>query len=45
MHGRNVRRSNLKRKRKYGFRERMKSRHGRKSLNKRRSIGRKINTV
>ena len=42
MHGRNVRRSNLKRKRKCGFRAKMKTRHGRKVLNKRRSMGRTL---
>ncbi len=44
MHGRNIRRSNLKWKRKFGFRARMKSRHGRKVLNHRRSIGRAFGT-
>jgi large subunit ribosomal protein L34 len=42
MHGRNVRKSNLKKKRKCGFMARMKSRFGRKVLNRRRSIGRKL---
>ena len=45
MHGRNIRKSNLKRKRKFGFLTRMKTRHGRKSINGRRRIGRKVNTV
>ena len=43
MQGRRIRKSNLKRKRKLGFRARMKSRHGRKMINKRRRIGRRIN--
>jgi large subunit ribosomal protein L34 len=35
--------SKVKRARQYGFRARMKSRHGRKMINRRRSIGRRIN--
>ncbi len=35
--------SNRKRSRKFGFRARMKSRHGRKMLNRRRRIGRRLN--
>jgi len=37
------RKSNIKRKRKFGFRARMKSRHGRKMLNRRRRMGRRLN--
>ena len=37
------RRSLIKRARKLGFRARMKSRHGRKMLNRRRSLGRRLN--
>ena len=36
------RRSLIKRARKFGFRARMKSRHGRKMLNRRRAIGRTL---
>lgn len=35
--------SNIKRKRKFGFRARMNSRHGRKMLNRRRRMGRRLN--
>ncbi|MAE61168.1 MAG: 50S ribosomal protein L34 [Planctomycetaceae bacterium] len=34
--------SNTKRKRRYGFRARMKTRHGRKMINRRRSMGRSL---
>ncbi len=34
--------SNTKRKRRYGFRARMKTRHGRKMINRRRSMGRAL---
>ena len=36
--------SKIKRARKFGFRARMKSRHGRKMLNRRRRIGRTLTT-
>ncbi len=45
MHGRNIRKSSIKYKRKFGFRARMKSRHGRKVLNNRRRMGRKLTKV
>jgi len=35
--------SNIRRARRFGFRARMKSRHGRKMLNRRRRIGRRVN--
>jgi ribosomal protein L34 len=37
--------SKVKRRRKFGFRARMRSRHGRKMLSRRRRIGRRLNTV
>lgn len=37
------RKSNVKRRRKFGFLARMKSRHGRKMLNRRRATGRSLN--
>ncbi len=37
--------SNRKRVRKIGFRARMKTRHGRAMLNRKRRYGRKVNTV
>jgi large subunit ribosomal protein L34 len=36
--------SKIKRARKFGFRAKMKSRHGRKMLNRWRALGRKFNT-
>jgi large subunit ribosomal protein L34 len=39
------RKSNVKRRRSFGFRARMKTKSGRKLLNKRRRIGRKIQTI
>jgi large subunit ribosomal protein L34 len=35
--------SRIKRKRKMGFRARMRTRHGRKMINRRRRLGRRIN--
>ncbi len=35
--------SKIRRKRRFGFRARMKTRHGRKMLNRRRRIGRSLN--
>lgn len=35
--------SKVKRARKYGFRARMRTHHGRKMLNRRRRIGRRVN--
>ena len=37
------RRSLIKRARKFGFRARMRSRHGRKMINRRRASGRSVN--
>jgi large subunit ribosomal protein L34 len=37
------RRSNIKRARTFGFRARMKTRHGRKTLNRKRRVGRSVN--
>ncbi|MEL6739417.1 MAG: 50S ribosomal protein L34 [Planctomycetota bacterium] len=39
------RKSNVKRRRQLGFRARMKTRSGRKLLNRRRRIGRKTNSL
>lgn len=39
------RKSNVKRRRQFGFLARMKTKSGRALLNKRRRIGRKLNTV
>lgn len=39
------RKSNVKRRRQLGFRARMKTRSGRKLLNRRRRIGRKLNSL
>ncbi|MEZ6317587.1 MAG: 50S ribosomal protein L34 [Phycisphaerales bacterium] len=39
------RKSNVKRRRVLGFRARMKTRSGRKLLNKRRRIGRSLNSI
>ncbi|MHA7811937.1 MAG: 50S ribosomal protein L34 [Phycisphaerales bacterium] len=39
------RKSNVKRRRTVGFRARMKTRSGRKIINKRRRIGRKVNSL
>ena len=39
------RRSNVKRRRQFGFLARMKTKSGRKLLNRRRRIGRKLNTI
>ena len=33
--------SNIKRKRKFGFRKRMKTKHGRRNINAKRRVGRK----
>jgi len=41
----NRRNSKIKRKRQFGFRARMKTRSGRKLLNRRRRMGRGVNTV
>ena len=41
----NKRVSKIKRRRRFGFRARMKTRSGRKLLNRRRRIGRGVNTV
>jgi len=37
------RNSKVKRARKFGFRARMKTRHGRKMINRRRATGRRVN--
>ena len=37
--------SRLKRKRAIGFRARMKSKHGRKMMNRKRSVGRSLNVA
>jgi len=39
------RKSNTKRRRSFGFRARMKTKSGRKLLNRRRSMGRKLETI
>jgi len=39
------RKSNVKRRRTVGFRARMKTKSGRKIINKRRRIGRKVNSL
>lgn len=37
------RRSHVKRARKFGFRARMKTKNGRKAINRKRSVGRSVN--
>jgi len=37
------RRSNIKRRRKFGFRARMKTKNGRKTINAKRRVGRSVN--
>ena len=37
--------SRLKRKRSIGFRARMKTKHGRKTINRKRRVGRSVNTA